>query len=1161
MWNPHDFNTSPIHSAEPTAGEVALSAKSTSLNFEFLREDWSALHAAACLAEQYACSDPASCLVKLRLFTEILVKQLYDRHKLETPYQPKLHDLMTGSAFISAVPEVIRLKLDALRKEGNKAAHGQTTNPKQGVWKLREAWDIARWVGVRYSNVDKDVFGVFKDPQPEADPTELKAEKDKLQKELDSKAALAEELIEKLAKAQEEAEGNKATADQLEQILQQSQQTASALDFTEAETRRHIIDAELIDAGFDIGDWDANRGCGADTSQVKQEVEVDGQPTPSGTGRCDYVIFSADGSPIAVIEAKKAARESKAGLEQAKLYANALEVQYGQRPLIYTSNGFEIHLWDDVAQQPPRRVFGFHAADAMEYKISQRTNKKPVQEVQSNTQIAGRPYQLISIRSVLERFATQASRRALVVQATGTGKTRVAVSLADAMLNHGWAQRILFLCDRNELRRQAFDAFKEFLPNTPRVIIRRGTSQERQHQIYLATYPAMDKVYESFDIGFFDLIIADESHRSIYNRYRPMFNYFDSYQVGLTATPRDIITHDTYGFFGCENEEPTAYFGYEEAVSNNPPYLVPFKVTSIKYGFIDRGLKYSEMTPEQRAELEAQCEEPDTVDYASNKVDQQVFNKDTNRRILSNLMENGIRVADGSHIGKSILFARNHQHAVLLEDLFNEMYPQYGGEFARVIDNYAERVETLIDNFKNPNHPLHLAISVDMLDTGVDVPEVVNLVFAKPLRSLVKFWQMIGRGTRLCPNLFGEGKDKTHFQIFDHWGNFEFLLGDDAPEEKPASQSKSLLQLVFEARIDLAQASLAEQKPAGFELATKLILEDVNDLPDRSQPIKEAWQDVHAVRQQGVIHGFSAATQSRLRQNLAPLMRWRDLKAQTDAARFDLLLTLAQVHFIKQAARYNDYADMIVNEVVLLPINLAQVVAKLPLIEQVKTPSFWDNATIEDLEKVRRELRGIMHLKQKPTGPPRGSAPVFDIQEDESLIESAEIEVSHTPAPALFRARILDVLNRIADQSPEIAKIRSGQRLTEEEITSLNSLILTQDPSLDLNHLAEYYPDTAEHLDIALRYLVGLESEAVAKHLDGFSKAHPNLSATQHRFLQILKNHIAKEGGIHADALFESPFTQLDASGLDGVFDEDDADALFKTITPFLKPKAEGPQS
>ena len=418
----------------------------------------------------------------------------------------------------------------------------------------------------------------------------------------------------------------------------------------------------------------------------------------------------------------------------------------------------------------------------------------------------------------------------------------MAVSLCDVLLRAAWAKRILFLCDRRELRKQAHNVFKDYLPGEPRTFVTSATAKDREKRIYLATYPAMMECFESFDVGFFDLVIADESHRSIYNRYRDLFAYFDCLHVGLTATPVDFIARNTFEIFGCESGDPTAHFSLEEAISHRPPYLVPFEVITHTTPFLRRGIKYTEMSPAQRAQLEEDEEVPAAVEFDQASVDKAVFNKDTNRLIIRNLMETGIRDATRTRVGKTIIFARNHNHAILLQNLFDEMYPQYGGNFCRVIDNYDPRAEELISDFKgvgsNPN--LTIAISVDMLDTGIDVPEIVNLVFAKPVYSYVKFWQMIGRGTRLKEDLFGPGEDKTHFLIFDHWNNFEFF--DQRYQPAEPRQAKSLTQMLFEARVTLAETALEQANPDAFDAVIGLIGKDIADLPGGTIAVKEKWR-------------------------------------------------------------------------------------------------------------------------------------------------------------------------------------------------------------------------------------------------------------------------------------------------------------------------------
>lgn len=787
-------------------------ASMKSQNFEFLRSKRPVLADLAGFAENYAYSDPASSLIKQRTFVEQVVDGIYERYQLQPPLTDNLNDMMLAAAFRESVPDVVQSKLHSIRKAGNNAAHAKRpTTTALCLDCLHQLFDVARWFHVQVGNgkaEDAPTYaGAPAQTQSNGKAREALERLRLAEAKYDSVIASLEDERKKRLEAERAATEH---ATQLAELKAEGQKVASELQFNEETTRRRLIDQGLLAAGWDVGPN------GASTAEVAQEVSLFSLPTESGQGRADYVLYGNDGKPLAVIEAKKTAE----GAEQARIYATCLEKETGVRPVIFFTNGVDIFLWDDVPGYPFRKVYGYYSKDSLEYLLYKRTNKKPLANTTPNLAIADRMYQLEAVKRVGERFSTN-FRKALLVQATGTGKTRVAVSLCDVLLRAGWVKRILFLCDRRELRRQADRVFKEHLPGEPRVIVDSTTSRDRGKRIYLATYPAMMDCYEDFDVGFFDLIIADESHRSIYKKFRALFQYFDALEVGLTATPVDRIERNTYDLFQCEDQLPTSHFGFKEAVHSNPPYLVPFRVRVCTTQFRKEGFKYEQMTPEQREQLEDQDPNAEDTDYAPEELDRDVLIKDTTRSIWRALMEDGIREGTGSRVGKTIVFARNHHHAMHLANVFSELYPQYGSAFCRVIDNKEPKAEQLIDDFKNKDNELTIAISVDMLDTGIDVPEVVNLVFAKPVKSIVKFWQMIGRGTRLCKDLFGPGRDKKEFVIFDHWANFWYF--DQEYIEKEPSPQKSLLQQLFESRVAVADeaalqgAVLGEERPAAME--------------------------------------------------------------------------------------------------------------------------------------------------------------------------------------------------------------------------------------------------------------------------------------------------------------------------------------------------------
>ncbi len=859
------------------------------------------------------------------------------------------------------------------------------------------------------------------------------------------------------------------------------------------------------------------------------------------------------------LEAKKTAKSAEAGRTQVKQYADALEEAHGQRPVLFYTNGVEIYLWDDAPTTtltegaPPRKVYGFYSKDSLEYLQFQRKKKAQLELVSASDEIAGRMYQLEAIARVSERFSG-GYRKALIVQATGTGKTRVAISLCDLLIRAKWAKRILFLCDRRVLRKQADGVFKEFLPSEPRTIVASKTASERDKRIYLATYPAMMKYFESFDVGFFDLIIADESHRSIYNKYRDLFRYFDALQVGLTATPRSVVNHHTYRLFGCEDKDPTAHYSLEEAINHVPPYLVPFRVVKLTTQFLRDGIKWSQMTAEQKRQYEEQVEDAEGTEYEAKDLDRQVFNRDTSRTILRNLMDHGIRDRSGSLPGKTILFARNHRHAEHLAEVFAELYPKYGGNFCRVIDTYDPRAEQLIDDFKEPSSALRIAISVDMLDTGIDVPEIVNLVFAKPVKSYVKFWQMIGRGTRLRPDLFGLGEDKSEFLIFDHWGNFDYF--DEHPEEVTPALTQSLMQRLFVARVELARESLKAMEEESFQLAVGLIEADIQALKaTQAIEVRDHWRDLQVLGDAETLARFDAATHGRLMEVAAPLMRWVDIRGHEEARRFDLLIAEMQIAKLGGSSTFDDLRGRLEGAVDALRKNLNQVKARAATIQRVHASEFWEGVNVAALELVRTELRAIM--KHKDRARTLAYQPTFLDVRDGSEIRERHIPTLEGHELIAYRQRVQGLLDQHFASDPVLARIRAGHAVTEEELERLAKAVLRVDPQINLKHLPVHI-DVAGDLHRALRGIVGLDAEAVDAAFTSFSHKHLELSAQQLRFLAMLKTHICNNGGLEIDRLYEAPFTDLAADGIDGLFGEPLIDELLELIARFDLPEIRG---
>jgi len=907
----------------------------------------------------------------------------------------------------------------------------------------------------------------------------------------------------------------------------------------EYQTRKEIIDKRLAEAGWDV----------ENPTLVVSEQPVGYQATATGQGYIDYVLLASDRTPIAVVEAKKSTTDAEKGREQAKQYADGLMKEGNQRPFILYTNGYDIFFWDD-RRYPPRKVYGFFTKDDLERLRFQDQESKPLSAILINKDIAGRPYQIEAIRRVLEALSNS-RRKALLVMATGTGKTRVAMALIDVLMRSNWVKRVLFLADRNELLKQANNAFKEHLPNAPRVRI---SSKNCPHdkRVYLATYPAMHKLYPKFSPAFFDLIIADESHRSIYKRYKEIFDHFDSYQLGLTATPIDFIERNTFKMFETDDGEPTYAYTLDEAIENDPPYLVNFKVLNVRTRFQLEGIKAGQLPTAIQKKLVEEGKDLEEIDFEGTDLEKKVSNSGTNELIVREFMENCIRDASGTKPGKSIIFAISHKHALRLEKIFNELYPEFKGKLARVIDSHDPRASTdggLLDQFKDPNNELMVAISVDMLDTGVDVPECVNLVFAKPVFSRAKFWQMIGRGTRLCENLFGPGKDKEEFLIIDYWNNFAYFKM--APDGKEPAKTESVPERLFRARLEKAEAAIATGNGEILAKTIKEIRQDIDALPDDTVNVKEKASHVAEVREEAAWYGIDNNFIAKLRAQILPLMRTRSAE-DFDALKLDTDITVIQTALLNDDNENLEIGrEKILKKVGELPLTLNQVRAKEDLIIKVKSEALWNTLNEEKLEELRLGLRNLMKHRQKV----RHQTVQLDLA-DMTLVKEwvefgPEMERAHVDE---YRALVEQTIKDLVDVNPVLQKLVEGQELDEYDVLSLADILRSEDPYITEELLQRVYDNkTARFIDF-IRHILGLQklktrTEVISKAFDAFISHHNDYSADQIRFIQTLKTFILEQGKAEKVDLINKPFTNIHPSGIRGVFNPSQINELLEFVS------------
>jgi len=1132
-------------------------------NFSFLNtNEWKHIYQDAAEAEKLVLISPKAATIMCRSAMELGVQWLYENdYNLEYPYDRNLSSLIHEHAFKQLLPLGIFTELNLVRKLGNNAAHGKNTSSEDALTTLKYLFRFLSFIGVHYSD-EELVVPTFSEGHLTGGTTlketakELEALNAQLalkQKEQHDTLVQLEAQIASNALLKQQLDRSKKDNTKRRKERQKNPSASIPVLVSEAKTRKLFIDVLLKEAGWDkLVD-------GRDL-----EYEVQGMPkstNPTGIGYVDYVLWGKDGKPLAVIEAKSTMKAAAAGKQQAVLYADCLEKMHGRRPVIFYSNGFETYLWDE-AFYTPRQVQGFYSRDELKLLIDRRSSRKDLRGFSPNPNIAGRYYQKEAIQRLAESLCTESygklrgtNREALLVMATGSGKTRTAAAIVEMLTKCNWVKRVLFLADRNALVTQAKRAFNEHLKEFSSIDLTKEKEADTTRFVF-STYPTiMNKIDQVksgderyYGVGHFDLIIIDEAHRSVYQKYRSIFEYFDALVLGLTATPKKDIDRNTYTLFGIEDDNPTYAYELDQAVKDG--FLVPPRSIAVPLKFQLEGVKYHELSEAEQKEYEEKFGDPTTgelpEEIGGSSINKWLFNADTVDKVLAHVMQDGLKVSGGDMLGKTIVFARNHDHAIYIEQRFNINYPELGGEFLRVIDNYESKAQDLLERFTDvsKNQMPQIAVSVDMMDTGVDAPNVLNLVFFKPVKSSAKFWQMIGRGTRLSKNLFGPGEDKKEFLIFDYCSNFEFF--DEHPDGIETSAVKPLSVQLFEARLTVTE--LIKEKESStkedWELS-KAYLDHlhgaVSDLDTSRYMVRPHQGYVREYSNRDRWNNLSLQDIPAIKRHLAPLI---PLESDDEMARrFDLMILALQITLLSggDIGKYTTKVFTIARALEKKQ-SIPQVAQSLHLIKLVQKEAYWDNIHAKALDDLRTALRELIKYLDAVS-----QEPVYTHFEDNlDLSQVKEYNPLSTYVQLRPYKERVEAYIRKNKHHLVIAKLQNNQPITSKELEALEALLFTEEGAGTKSDFVEHYGE--KPLGVFIRSVVGLSKEALNQAFAEFISTG-QLTASQMKFVRSIIDYMAHNGTVERGALIdEDPFTDLHDQGIFGVFHQNDAQ-IYKVVS------------
>lgn len=1081
-------------------------------NFDYLldKKEYAAFAKQAVEAEKSITISPSTCAILSRRALELAVRFVFSYDAdLTLPYRDNVSSLIHERSFRDIIEPRLFPMLKYTIHLGNVAVHTNSNIKRdEAIVSLRDLFEFCDWIDYSYSR-EYEEHTFDESLLATGDEKRVKAEE---LRSLYEKLSSKDQKLEQILKENEEL--RKQMAEERKNHVQSREFHVDAI--SEKETRKRYIDLALKEAGWQIG------------NNCTVEEPVKGMPNSSGTGYVDYVLWGKDNLPLAVVEAKKASVDTAVGSHQAKLYADCLEMQYGVRPLIFTTNGFEIYYTNDSFGYAQRAISGFLTQDELQLEVDRRKQRKPLVSIEISDKITNRPYQKEAVTAVCDAISKK-HRKMLIVQATGSGKTRVSISIVDVLRRHNYVKNILFLADRTALVKQAKNSYSQLLEDLTCCNLLDNKEDPESSRMIFSTYPTMMNAIDEkknkngeklFSPGHFDLIICDEVHRSIYRKYQEIFEYFDAMLLGMTATPKDEIDKNTYGVFDLERGVPT--FAYELETAVKEGYLVNYSTLEYKTKIMEDGIHYNELSEEEKEEYEKTFEDDELIedDISSEAINSWLFNKDTIDTVLKELMEKGLKIEGGDKLGKTIIFAKNSLHAQAIVERFQKLFPECGGDFIKRIDYSIKYSDSLIDEFSTREKMPQIAVSVDMLDTGIDIPEILNLVFFKKVKSYAKFWQMIGRGTRLCPDLLGEGIDKERFLIFDFCNNFEYFRVNKGGSESGIQET--VCEKIYNTKVQIARELQGPQYTSDEEYTSyrEELVEELQhavlNLNDDSFRVKRHMRYVETYRNLSNWNNLETMEVSEIKEHIAPLIQPK--KEDELSRRFDYLMYSIDLGLL-QSKSVRTPVSIVMNTAELLSAKytIPQVNAQKEILEKVQTAEFWDNVTILEINQVREAMRDLLQYLDKVR------KKVYYTDFKDAIVAAEEGEAIYGGNDLKnYRKKVEFYLKEHSDKLA-VYKLRNNKKLSEADLRELERILWEELGSKE-DYKKEYGETPIGRL---VRKIVGVDRSVVNEVFSEFL-SEERLNVNQIRFVKLMIDYIVVNGNIDDNkVLLEEPFRSV----------------------------------